>query len=73
MTMTATLLTPATITRLEKAAVDNGLDLELPHHGDWVGFASTQASGRGRRGRDVQRRALTPGHVPGEWPSRDRP
>lgn len=41
--MTATLLTPATITRLEKAAVDNGFDLELPRHGDWLGFASTQA------------------------------
>jgi putative restriction endonuclease len=36
-------LTPATITRLEKAAVDNGFDQELPRHGDWLGFASTQA------------------------------
>ena len=36
-------LTPATITRLEKAAVDNGFDQELPRQGDWLGFASTQA------------------------------
>jgi hypothetical protein len=36
-------LAPATITRLEKAAVDNGFDLELPRVGDWLGFASTQA------------------------------
>lgn len=36
-------LSPATITRLEKAAVDNGFDLELPRRGDWLGFASTQA------------------------------
>jgi hypothetical protein len=38
-----THLTPATITRLEKAAVDNGFDQELPRQGDWLGFASTQA------------------------------
>jgi hypothetical protein len=36
-------LTPATITRLEKAAVDNGFDQELPRQGDWLGFASTRA------------------------------
>lgn len=36
-------LTPATITRLEKAAVDNGFDQELPREGNWLGFASTQA------------------------------
>lgn len=38
-----TSLTPATITRLEKAAVDNGFDVELAHDGQWLGFASTQA------------------------------
>ena len=36
-------LSPATITRLEKIAVDNGFDLTLPREGDWLGFASTQA------------------------------
>jgi putative restriction endonuclease len=36
-------VSPATITRLEKAAVDNGFDLTLPRQGDWLGFASTQA------------------------------
>jgi hypothetical protein len=36
-----THLTPATITRLEKAAVDNGFDQELPRQDDWLGFAST--------------------------------
>jgi putative restriction endonuclease len=35
-------LTPATTTRLEKAAVDNGFDQELPRDGNWLGFASTQ-------------------------------
>lgn len=39
----STALTSVTITRLEKAAVDNGFDQELPRHGDWLGFASTQA------------------------------
>jgi putative restriction endonuclease len=38
-----TPLTPATATRLEKAAVDNGFDQALPRQGDWLGFASTQA------------------------------
>jgi hypothetical protein len=33
----------ATITRLEKAAVDNGFDRELPHQGDWLAYASTHA------------------------------
>lgn len=37
------LLSPATLTRLEKAAVDNGFDQELPRLGSWLGFASTQA------------------------------
>jgi len=36
-------ISPATITRLEKAAVDNGFDLTLPRQGDWLGFGSTQA------------------------------
>lgn len=36
-------MTPVTTTRLEKAAVDNGFDLELPRQGEWIGFASTQA------------------------------
>jgi putative restriction endonuclease len=36
-------LSPATITRLEKIAVDNGFDLALPREADWLGFASTQA------------------------------
>jgi hypothetical protein len=35
-------LSSATITRLEKAAVDNGFDQELPREGDWLGFSSTQ-------------------------------
>jgi putative restriction endonuclease len=33
----------ATITRLEKAAVDNGFDQELERQGEWLGFASTRA------------------------------
>ena len=33
----------STLTRLEKAAVDNGFDRELPRQADWLGFASTQA------------------------------
>ena len=36
------MLTPAVVTRLEKTAIDNGFDWELPHQGDWLGFASTQ-------------------------------
>lgn len=39
MTMNFSL---ATITRIEKAAVDNGFDLELSHERNWLGFASTQ-------------------------------
>ena len=35
-------MTPAVVTRLEKAAVDNGFDRELPRQSDWLGFASTQ-------------------------------
>lgn len=36
-------LTASTITRLEKAAVDNGFDQERPRLGDWLCFASTQS------------------------------
>ena len=36
-------LTPATVTRLEKAAVNNGFDRELPREGDWLAFGSTRA------------------------------
>ncbi len=36
-------LPPAIVTRLEKAATDNGFDLELPREGEWLGFASTHA------------------------------
>lgn len=36
-------LSPSTRTRLEKVAVDNGFDQELPPQEDWLGFASTQA------------------------------
>lgn len=41
--MTLPALHPATITRLEKLAADNGFDRELPRQGPWIGFASTQA------------------------------
>lgn len=37
-----TVLSPVFASRLEKAAVDNGFDQELPREGDWLGFASTQ-------------------------------
>ena len=33
----------AVATRLEKAALDNGFDHELPAAGDWLGFGSTHA------------------------------
>src|SRR5262245_20158177 len=39
--MTATL-SPVIISRLEKAAVDNGFDQELAREGDWLAFVSTQ-------------------------------
>jgi putative restriction endonuclease len=35
-------LSPVITSRIEKAAVDNGFDQELPREGDWLGFASTQ-------------------------------
>ena len=34
---------PATATRLEKVAVDNGFDQELPRAGAWLAFASSRA------------------------------
>jgi hypothetical protein len=37
-----TPLSPVLVSRLEKVAVDNGFDQELPRDGDWLGFASTQ-------------------------------
>lgn len=37
------MTTPATVTRLEKAAGDNGFDRELPRQGDWLAYASTHA------------------------------
>ena len=40
------MLTAVTITRLEKAAADNGFDLELEHTADWLSFGSSQTSMR---------------------------
>ena len=40
------MLTAVTITRLEKAATDNGFDLELEHTVDWLSFGSSQTSTR---------------------------
>ena len=37
---------PVTITRMEKAATDNGFDLELEHTADWLSFGSSQTSMR---------------------------
>jgi hypothetical protein len=34
---------PSTATRLEKAALDNGFDREVPRVGEWLAFASTHA------------------------------
>ncbi len=36
-------LSPAIVTRLEKAAVDNGFDRELSPEAEWLSFASTRA------------------------------
>lgn len=36
-------LSPVTITRLEKAAVDNGFDLEQGRHDDWLAYGSSHA------------------------------
>ena len=38
------MITPVTMTRLEKAATDNGFDLELARTADWLCFGSTQTS-----------------------------
>ena len=38
------MITTVTMTRLEKAATDNGFDLELARTGDWLSFGSTQTS-----------------------------
>ena len=40
------MLAAVTVTRLEKAASDNGFDLWLPPDGDWLMFGSTQTSMR---------------------------
>jgi len=40
------MLTPVAITRLEKAATDNGFDLELGRTADWLHFGSSQTSVR---------------------------
>ena len=40
------ILTAVTITRLEKAATDNGFDLGLEHPTDWLSFGSSQTSMR---------------------------
>lgn len=40
------MLDAVTVTRLEKAASDNGFDLWLPPDGDWLRFDSTQTSMR---------------------------
>ncbi len=37
-----TALSPILVSRLEKAATDNGFDQELEREGDWLVFASTQ-------------------------------
>ena len=40
------MLTAVTITRLEKAAADNGFDLDREHTADWLSFGSSQTSMR---------------------------
>ena len=40
------MLAPVTITRLEKAATDNGFDLNVERTADWFSFGSTQTSMR---------------------------
>jgi len=40
------MLAAVTITRLEKAATDNGFDLELEQTADWLSFGSSQTSMR---------------------------
>jgi putative restriction endonuclease len=38
------MLSPVVVARLEKAASDNGFDLERPRIGDWLAFESTQTA-----------------------------
>ena len=38
------MLSAVTITRLEKAAADNGFDLEREHTANWLSFGSSQTS-----------------------------
>ena len=40
------MLAAVTITRLEKAAADNGFDLDPEHTADWLSFGSSQTSMR---------------------------
>ena len=40
------MLTAVTITRMEKAATDNGFDLDVERMADWLSFGSTQTSMR---------------------------
>ena len=40
------MLAPVTITRLEKAATDNGFDLDVERTADWLSFGSSQTSMR---------------------------
>lgn len=40
------MLTAVTITRLEKAAADNGFDLDPEHRADWLSFGSSRTSMR---------------------------
>ena len=42
----STVPSAATVSRLEKVAVDNGFDRELGREGGWLCFASSQASVR---------------------------
>ena len=46
-----TALSPLVASRLEKGAVDNGFDQELPCDGDSLGFTSTQGAGAGELAR----------------------
>lgn len=36
------VLSPIVTSRLEKAAIDNGFDKELPREGDWLEYATTK-------------------------------
>ena len=52
--------TLAIATRLEKAAIDNGFDRELPRAGEWLAYGSTHAP------LEVWLRAMDSGRLP--WP-----